>query len=50
MKAEVFIFSLTYYLGDVCVCAQVYLTLFDPMDCRPPGPYVPGIFQARTVE
>ena len=25
-------------------------TLSDPMDCNPPGPAVPGILQARTLE
>ena len=25
-------------------------TLCDPMDCSPPGPTVPGILQARTLE
>ena len=25
-------------------------TLCDPMDCSPPGPPIPGILQARTLE
>ena len=25
-------------------------TLYDPMDCSPPGSPVPGILQARTLE
>ena len=29
---------------------QSCLTLSDPMDCRPPGSSVPGIFQARVLE
>ena len=38
----------------VCVCthsvAQPCLTLWDPMDCSPPGSTVHGIFQARILE
>ena len=30
--------------------AQSCPTLFDPMDCRPPGSYVHGILQAGTLE
>ena len=30
--------------------AQSCLTLCDPMDCRPPGSSVHGIFQARILE
>ena len=30
--------------------AQSCLTLRDPMDCRPPGSSVHGIFQARVLE
>ena len=33
-----------------CVHAQSCPTLRDPMDCRPPGFSVHGIFQARTLE
>ena len=29
---------------------QSRLTLGDPMDCSPPGPFVHGIFQARILE
>ena len=32
------------------VCAQLCLTLCDPMDCSPPGSSVHGIFQARILE
>ena len=31
---------------DVCMCAQSSLTLFSPMQCRPPGSFLHGIFQA----
>ena len=34
----------------VCVCAQLYLTLCDPMDCSPLGSSVHGISQARILE
>ena len=30
--------------------AQECPTLSDPMDCSPPGSFVPGIFQARVLE
>ena len=30
--------------------AQSCLTLYDPMDCSPPGSSVHGIFQARVLE
>ena len=32
------------------VCAQLYLTLCEPMDCSPPGSSVHGISQARILE
>ena len=37
---------------SVCVCevTQLCPTLFDPMDCRPPGSSVHGILQARVLE
>ena len=37
----------------VCLHAkplQLCLTLYDPMDCSPPGPSVHGILQARILE
>ena len=37
----------------VCVCAKsvlTCLTLWDPMDCSPPGSSVHGILQARILE
>ena len=37
----------------VCVCAkslQLCLTLWDPMNCSPPGSSVHGILQARILE
>ena len=32
------------------MCAQLYLTLFNPMGCSPPGSSVHGILQARILE
>ena len=34
----------------VCMCTQSCPTLYDPMDCNPPGSSVHGIFQARIPE
>ena len=34
----------------MCVWAQSCLTLYDPMDCSPPGSSVHGIFQTRILE
>ena len=36
--------------APVCLCSQSYLTLCDPVDCRPPGSCVHGISQARTLD
>ena len=33
-----------------CVCTQLCLTLYDPMDSSLPGSSVPEIFQARILE
>ena len=39
------------YHCSLCVLVtQVCLTLFNPMDCSPPGFSVHGIFQARILE
>ena len=37
-------------LISTCLAAQSCLTLWDPMDCSPPGSSVHGIFQARMLE
>ena len=34
----------------LCLVVQSYPTLCSPMDCRPPGSSVHGIFQARVPE
>ena len=36
--------------AHVHVCTELYPTLCDPMNCRPPGSFVPGSFQARILE
>ena len=33
-----------------CLVAKLYPTLWDPMDCNPPGSSVHGIFQTRALE
>ena len=38
------------YPSGVCLVAQSYLTLCDPVDYRPPGSSVHGILQARIPE
>ena len=40
----------TFCTLNQCVCAQLCLTLCDPMDCSPSGSSVHGIFQARILE
>ena len=42
-----------YCKAIVCVCAkslQSYSTLYDSMDCSPPGSSVHGTLQARILE
>ena len=34
----------------LCMCAQLYLALCEPMDCDPPGSSVHRILQARILE
>ena len=35
---------------SICICAQSYPPLCDPMDCGPPGSSIRGILQARILE
>ena len=56
-KKESFIHCSAQYTGPslvmryrFCVCTQSCLTLWDPMDCSPPGSSVHGIFQERILE
>ena len=37
-------------IGSYVPFAQYYLTLWDPMDCSPPGSSVYGISQAKILE
>ena len=50
----VWVWSLPRKLWSKCVLwaqsLQSYLTLWDPMDCSPPGSSVHGILQARALE
>ena len=39
-----------YFCTVLCLVAQLCPTLWDPMDCSPPGSSVCGILQARTLE
>ena len=39
-----------FLLRLVCLVAQSYLTLCNPLDCSPPGSSVHGIFQTRILE
>ena len=39
------------YMFEMCAqCLQSWMTLWDPMDCSPPGSSVYGILQARILE
>ena len=44
------LFVCVVYVLRKCVCAQSYLTLYNPRDCSLPGLSVHGIFQARILE
>ena len=39
-----------HHAAVLCLVTQLCLTLWDPMDCSPPGSSVHGILQARTLE
>ena len=47
---KTFYFALEYVGVCVCSVAQSCPTLWDPMNCRLPGPSVHGILQARILE
>ena len=42
--------KLTSNLGSYCLVTKLYLILFEPMDCSPPGSSVHGIFQTGILE
>ena len=39
-----------FHITVICMHAQLCLTLWDPMDCSPPGSPVHGISQARILK
>ena len=39
-----------FQMCECSLCAWLWLTLWDPMDCGPPDSSVHGIFQARILE
>ena len=41
---------ITLFYVCLCVCTQLYLTLWDPMDCSPSASSVHGISQARILK
>ena len=49
-----FLLLISFYLWSAAAAAAKSLqscpTLYDPTDGSPPGPAVPGILQARTLE
>ena len=51
---SLYIYIYIYVYRNVCVhayqVAQLCLTLYDPMDCSPPGSSVQKLFQARILE
>ena len=59
MQASVAVARLLYSVGSIVVAqelscpvlvAQLCPTLWDPMDWSPPGPFVHGILQAKTLQ
>ena len=38
------------YIVCACSVARVCPTLYDPLDCSPPGSTIRGIFQARILD
>ena len=48
LRIEVFTYS-----HNLCICAQslqLRLTLWDPVDCSPPGSSIHGVLQARALK
>ena len=44
------IYTYVYVYAAAAKSLQSYPTLWDPIDCRPPGSPIPGILHARTLE
>ena len=40
----------TSYVSVKVLVAQSFLSLYDPIDCSPPGSSAHGLLQARTLE
>ena len=49
-KLELLIYIYIYIYIYAAKSLQSCLTLWDPIDCNPPGSATPGILQARTLE
>ena len=50
MSQKLLALSLCLFLRDMCLVAKSCPTLWDTMDCRPPGSSVHGSSQARIME
>ena len=52
LKDESHVCNLLSYMSCVCVCvhAQSYMTLSNPIDCSPPGSSAHGTLLARILE
>ena len=42
--------NLLCYCCCCCLVTQLWLALWDPVDCSPPGSSVHGLFQARILD
>ena len=49
LQVIVFLFICVVYVLRKCLCAQLYLTVYSPVDCSLPGLSVHGILQARIL-
>ena len=43
-------FIYTSMCSNMCCVCSIMSTLYDPVNCNPPGPFVCGIFWARILE
>ena len=50
MQEKAYGSAFTFKVKGPPLCVQSGPTLFDPVDYKPPGSSVPGVFQARTQE
>ena len=49
-RTDLFAVSAAFYLSGIVLVAQSRPTLYDPVNCGPPGSSVHGILQARILE